>query len=400
MILGVLFGICAFAWMKGGRSGRGRDSLGYPGRIRASLDDMFVTVGERRIVQVLIGLTLAGAVIGFLLPGKMATLDQRMTIDKGVRLNAKGQYKEAALVLDAVQNLPSPLVHNELGVAYLGLDNPTKAEKAFKQSIRLLPHYGKAHQNLALLYTLLGRDAEAAFEENRALASEKFALAEEKVYNLRDDPMAGLGERLFLAFLLAWGGYTLPKPVIAFLKRRRRARFDEQMSDGLMMVANSLRAGLSLLQAVEMVAREAKEPLSQEFELILREQRLGLGLNEAFAHIAQRMPGKDTTIMVNAVLILLSSGGNLPERFEALSRTIQERKRILQKIKTMTAEGETQAWILSLLPIVLALVMNALNNEVFSLLYTTALGWILIVLMVLMEFLGIYFMRKAIKVEV
>ncbi|MFH1156007.1 MAG: type II secretion system F family protein [Pseudomonadota bacterium] len=399
-VIGVLFWGCCYAWLKSRFKGGDGKSQGYVDWIRTSLDDMFIVKQEKQILRALLVLTLVGGIIGFLLPGKLSQVDQRITINKGVRLNAKGQYVEASLVLDSIQKFPSPLAHNELGVAYLGQNNFIRAEKEFQQAVRLLPHYGKAHQNLALLYTTVGRFTEAAFEESRAIESEKFVLDEGRIYNLSDNLMEQLKIRLVVAFFMAFLGYKLPKPAILFLKWRRRTKFDEQLSDGLMMVANSLRAGLSLVQAVEMVSKEAKVPLNQEFELILREQRLGLSLDEAFAHIAVRMPGKDTKIMVNAVLILLSSGGNLPERFESLSKTIQERKRIQKKIKSMTAEGETQAWILSVLPLVLALVMNSMNAEAFSLLYTTALGWMIIALMVLLESLGIFFMVKATKVSV
>jgi tight adherence protein B len=175
---------------------------------------------------------------------------------------------------------------------------------------------------------------------------------------------------------------------------------EEPLADGLVMIANGLRAGLSLVQSMEMVVREANPPLSQEFEMVLSEHRLGSSLGDALTHLAQRMPGTDTKIMVNATLILLESGGNLPERFDTLAQTIQERRRIQLKIKSMTAEGETQAWILTLLPMVLALMLNAMNHEVFSLMYTTVLGWMLIALIVLMESVGLFMMLKIVRVKI
>ncbi|MDO9264873.1 MAG: type II secretion system F family protein, partial [Desulfosalsimonadaceae bacterium] len=185
-----------------------------------------------------------------------------------------------------------------------------------------------------------------------------------------------------------------------YLRHRRRKKFDEQLADGLVMIANGLRAGLSLVQAIEMVVKEGKPPLSQEFEMVLREHHLGSSLGDALKHLAERMTGTDTKIMVNATLILLESGGNLPERFDSLAQTIQERKRLQLKIKSMTAEGETQAWILALLPLVLGVILNTMNHEVFSLMYTTVLGWIILILIFLMEAVGLFWMLKIVKVKI
>ncbi len=134
--------------------------------------------------------------------------------------------------------------------------------------------------------------------------------------------------------------------------------------------------------------------------MVLSEHRLGSSLGDALNHLAERMPGTDTKIMVNATLILLESGGNLPERFDTLAQTIQERRRIQLKIKSMTAEGETQAWILALLPLFLALILNSMNHEVFSLMYTTIMGWMLIALIGLMEAVGLFLMLKTVKVKI
>jgi tetratricopeptide (TPR) repeat protein len=368
--------------------------------IQASLADMFYTVSDRRIVQALAGLIVTGAVLGFFLPGKISQVDQLRTIERAIEHNRQDEYNEAILALDALKNKPSPIVQNELGVAYLGLGNFQNAEKAFQRAVQLLPHYSKAHRNLATLYTIIGKTTEASFAETRAMESDKFPVSRANLYNISDSISDQMISRFILAGLLALGAWQLPRLIIRFLQWRRRKQFNEQLADGLMMIANGLRAGFSLLQSFEMVAREASPPVSQEFELILREHRLGASLGDALKRMAERMPGPDTRIMVNATLILLESGGNLPERFETLSKTIQERKRIQMKIKTMTAEGETQAYILAALPLLMALVLNSMNNEVFRLMYTTVLGWMILALIVLMEIVGLFWMLKTVRVKI
>lgn len=368
--------------------------------IQSSLADMFYTVSDRRIFQALGGIVVIGALLGFFLPGKITQIDQLRDIESAIQNNRQDNYNEAILSLDDLKNKPSPIVQNELGVAYLGLGNFQNAEKAFQQAVKLTPHYSKAHRNLSVLYTITGKTTEAAFAETRAMESDKFPVSRESLYNITDSLTDQLVSRFLLAGLMALGAWHLPRLIIRYLQLRRRKQFDEQLADGLVMIANGLRAGFSLLQAFEMVVKEANPPVSQEFDLVLREHRLGASLGDALKRMAERMPGVDTRIMVNATLILLESGGNLPEQFDTLAKTIQERKRIQLKIKTMTAEGETQAYILALLPLVLALLLNSMNNEVFRLMYTTVLGWMIIGLIVLMEVVGLFWMLKTVRVKV
>jgi tetratricopeptide (TPR) repeat protein len=368
--------------------------------IHTSLADMFYNINEKLVFQIVISISIVAMLLGFFVPGKVSQVDQKNTIAQAIKHNQQKEYAEAVLLLEKVVNIHSPLVYNELGVAYLGLNNYKRAENELLKAAKALPHYSKAHQNLAVLYTITGRYTKAAFEETRAREAEKFIISDQQLYNLSDNLTDQLGTRIFLAALLALGTYNLPRLIIIFLKRRRRIKFEEQLADGLVMISNGLRAGLSLVQAIEMVVQEAAPPISQEFEMVLSEHRLGSSLGDALNHLAIRMPGTDTKIMVNATLILLESGGNLPERFDTLAKTIQERRRIQLKIKSMTAEGETQAWILALLPLLMALILNAMNHEVFSLMYTTILGWMLIALIGIMEIVGLFLMLKIVKVKI
>lgn len=378
----------------------GDGSGGYTKWIESTLADMFISVPADRIARTLVLVTVAGVVFGFLIPGGISQIDNRLTIQRAMKDNRQEAYSQAILRLEKLKALDSPLVHNELGVAYYGLRNYAQAEKEFQAAVRLLPYYAKAHQNLAELYMVMNRFTEASFAEVRARESAGVVIPEEALYNLSGTLTDQLGTRLLLAFLFALAAYMSPRAAIAWLRLRRRKKFDEQLADGLAMVSNGLRAGLSLVQAIEMVVVEAKAPLSQEFEIVLNEHRLGSSLGDALIHLAERIPGNDTRIMVNATLILLESGGNLPERFDNLATTIQERKRIQQKIKTMTAEGETQAWILAALPLFLGLFLNYLNHDVFRLMYTTPLGWVMMLLIALMEGVGLYLMLKLVKVKI
>jgi len=388
-----------FLWLKGRNSG---DLSGdtYTQKIQAQLADMFYTVSEATVFRTVTALTVIFAILGFFAPGKISQIDQKLTIDNAVSLNREGNHFQAALILEEISGMDSPLVYNELGVAYLGTGHLEKAETALKKAVKILPHYGKAHQNLAILYTLTGRTMESAFEEARAREADNFSISTQRLYNLSDSLTDGIGMRVIIAAVLGLFAYNLPRLILSFLRRRRHKKFEEQLADGLVMISNGLRAGLSLPQAIEMVVQEGTPPLSQEFEMVLRKQRLGASLEDALSHLADRMPGTDTRLMVNATLLLVESGGNLPERFETLAKTMQDRKRLQLKIKTMTAEGETQAWILAALPIVIGLILNAMNKEVFSLMYTTPLGWMIMILIGIMEVAGLFLMLKVVRVKI
>ena len=395
----LLFGGGTYFWLRG-RITTDETQGSYARWIQTELADMFYTLNETAIFQTVTALTLTFAILGFFAPGKISQFDQKLTIDEAVSLNQEENYSQAALILEEISDMDSPLVFNELGVAYLGMNHFEKAESALKKAVKILPHYGKAHQNLSVLYTLTGRTMEAAFEETRAREAENYPIPEKRLYNLSDSLTDGIVLRIIAAAVLALFAYNLPRIIISHLRRRRQRKFQEQLADALLMISNGLRAGLSLTQAIEMLVKEGMPPISQEFDLVLRQQRLGASLEDALTHLAERMPGTDTRLMVNATLLLIGSGGNLPEQFSTLAKTMQDRKRLQLKIKAMTAEGETQAWILAGLPIVIGLALNAMNKEVFSLMYTTLLGWIFLVLIVVMEVTGLFLMLKVVRVKI
>ena len=361
---------------------------------------MFYQLSEKNARRIVVILMFAAGTLGFFLPGKFSEMDKRSSIERAIELNDKGDYKGAAIMLEDLKGIDSPIVHNELGFAYLQMGQYDWAEKEFKRAIEIVPQYSTAHFNLAAVYSHTERGSDASFEFSRAKETSRYAVSEKKIYGLSGDIWDNIVLRLLLSLLLAYLGYRIPWAVIKFLKRRRIKKYGNQLADGLIMVSNGLRAGFSLLQALELVSKEARPPLSQEFDLMLKEHRLGYDLDEALRRLYERMPTMDTKIFVNSILILRETGGNLTEIFDAIAETIQERKRVQDKIKTMTAEGETQTLILAILPIALAFVLDRLDPDFFSLMFTTFLGWVIITLMAFMEGIGVYWMLKIVRVKI
>jgi tight adherence protein B len=142
-----------------------------------------------------------------------------------------------------------------------------------------------------------------------------------------------------------------------YLRRRQRARlraFEDQLPDTITLLANSLRAGSSFLQGMELVTREARPPISEEFERVVREMQLGVALQPALTNLVRRVASEDLELMVTAIQIQAQVGGNLATVLDAIAHTIRERNRIKGEIQTLTAMQRYSGYVITLLPIGLA----------------------------------------------
>lgn len=145
-----------------------------------------------------------------------------------------------------------------------------------------------------------------------------------------------------------------------YLKRRQRRRlrqFNEQLPDTITLLANSLRAGSSFLQGIELVTREARPPISEEFERVVREMQLGVTLNAALNNLVRRVASEDLELMVTAIQIQSTVGGNLATVLDAIAFTIRERVRINGEIQTLTAMARYSGYVITLLPVGLGLLI-------------------------------------------
>ncbi len=171
------------------------------------------------------------------------------------------------------------------------------------------------------------------------------------------------GGNLLLGLLGLAAGAFGPR---LWLGRRIAARlgaFNRQLPSTIDLLANSLRAGYSLLQAMETVSREAPEPTATEFRRVVREVGLGLSPEEALDHLVRRMQSDDLELMVTAINIQHEVGGNLAQILESIAYTIRERVRIKGEIATLTAQQVISGYIISTLPILLSLVLYLINRE-------------------------------------
>lgn len=192
----------------------------------------------------------------------------------------------------------------------------------------------------------------------------------------------------------------VPRLLYAWMRKRRLQKFEEQLPDALMMISGGLRAGSGLSSALQQLVAEAQQPLAQEFSLMLREQRMGVTLEQSLNNLARRMPTQTTTLVVSAMRIASDTGGGLAETLERTAHTIRSRLQMEGKIRALTAQGKLQAWVVGLLPLVLMAVLNKMEPEAMSLLWNTRIGWATLVVIGFFEFMGIYVIRKIVAIDV
>ena len=198
------------------------------------------------------------------------------------------------------------------------------------------------------------------------------------------------------------GALALPLPllIVRWLKHRRDMKFNRQLVDALFGMGNALRAGFSLPLAFEMIAREMENPMGQEMRLLVQEMRVGVGMEEALHHLAERMPGDDLDLLITSILISREVGGNLTEVFDNIANTIRDRLRLQGKIRALTAQGKLQGMVVAMLPIGIGLALNALNPVFFRPMYTTALGAMFLGAIALLEIIGAFFIYKIVSIKI
>jgi len=215
------------------------------------------------------------------------------------------------------------------------------------------------------------------------------------------------GQNLFMGALAAIGAFFVPRMYLGFQQRKRLRTFDNQLGDMLNLVVNGLRAGYSPLQALESVARELPPPISVEFQRVVQEIQLGLPQEAALANLTRRVPSADLDFVVTAMNVQREVGGNLAEILDNISHTIRERVRIKGEIATLTAQGQITAWVISLLPIGLALFLWVINrsymNNIFGPPFVFGLpccGIIMIATSLTMIATGFAIVQKIVDIEV
>ena len=153
------------------------------------------------------------------------------------------------------------------------------------------------------------------------------------------------------------------------------------------------------MQSMEVLAEEMPAPIAQEFSLVLRENQMGVPLDESLEHLNKRIQSEELNLIITAIDIARETGGNLTEPFEKLMFTIRERDKLIGKVKTLTLQAKMQGIIMSLMPVFFGIVVYYMNPEFSMLMLENPIGRILLVIAGVLEIVGIFLLWKLSQVE-
>ena len=190
------------------------------------------------------------------------------------------------------------------------------------------------------------------------------------------------------------GGYLIPMRVVKFRQGRRLKKFNSQLPETLSLLSNGLKAGYSLPQALDSVARNTTPPVSDELSRVTREMSVGASLDQSLLNMVKRVASDDLDLIVTAILIHRSVGGNLARVLDNISHTVRQRVMVKGQISALTAQARASGWIITLLPVGVAAILYVIAPTYFRSLTTDPLGLAMLVLAAAMIVVGNVFIRR------
>jgi tight adherence protein B len=217
-------------------------------------------------------------------------------------------------------------------------------------------------------------------------------------------PALGSPISLLLGALI---GFMLPRFWLGRRKSGRLNAFNKQLPDTITLLANALRAGSSFLQAIELVVRESRPPISTEFSRVIREVNLGLPFEQALENMVRRVKSDDLELMATAISIQHTVGGNLAEILDSIAYTIRERVRIKGEIRTLTAQQRLSGYVVGFLPIGLAAFLFVAAPSFMEAMFLNPpdvlglpAGVVILIFGGIMMFIGFMMIRRIVDIEV
>lgn len=220
------------------------------------------------------------------------------------------------------------------------------------------------------------------------------------LYLGRANTMAMFGAGLMGAVICSFA----PNIYMGSRAKGRIKSFNNQLGDTITMMANALRGGFSFLQTLDMVARDAPAPMSAEFRRVVQEVGLGRSTEEALQSLLRRMPSEDLDLLITAVNIQMEVGGNLAQILDTIGHTIRERVRIKGEVQTLTAQGRISGWVITALPVGLAIFISVVNPGYMAPIFTFGMppqSWCCLPMAsVVMIVIGFFAIMKIMDIEV
>jgi len=195
-------------------------------------------------------------------------------------------------------------------------------------------------------------------------------------------------------------GYWVPRLVIFVLQRRRRDKLNEQLIDGLVTLANGMRAGLNLVQSMKLIEENTEPPISQEFGLMLREFEHGASVDEVMRRASARLKLHHYQLLFAAMETARIRGGNLPETLDRLGESLREIVRLEEKVRALTAQNKMSAIMMGLMPLVVAGIYYMIEPTWVEALFNDQWGLLLLAIAVFLNIVGFLWIRKIVTFEI
>ncbi|MBP7215878.1 MAG: type II secretion system F family protein [Candidatus Omnitrophica bacterium] len=203
-----------------------------------------------------------------------------------------------------------------------------------------------------------------------------------------------LAKSPIVAVIGAVVGFSIPSIILKIRDSRRRQKFNGQILDSIMILSSCLKGGLSLLQSFEVLVEETPAPMSQEIGLVVRENKMGITLEESLRRLSKRMNIEELNLVVNSILVARETGGDLTKVFSRLCTTIRDNMKLKENIKTLTLQGRLQGIIMSVLPFIFVAWVVHTNKQHFEIMFNSELGRTLLIIAVVLQIVGIFLIRK------
>ncbi len=207
--------------------------------------------------------------------------------------------------------------------------------------------------------------------------------------------------QLVMAIISGFVGFFAPRIYVARQTSRRLHAFEDQLPETLNLWVNALRAGYSVMQSMEAISRDAAEPTATEFHRVVAEVSLGIDMPDAMSHLLGRVESEDLDLVVTAVNIQREVGGNLAEILETISHTIRERIKLKGEIRVLTSQGRITGYLISGLPVILALFLYAINPTYMANLFENPrCGWPLLGIGLALIGIGSAIVQRIVQIEI
>lgn len=198
----------------------------------------------------------------------------------------------------------------------------------------------------------------------------------------------------------AVAGAVLPPLIIKHLETKRRAKLEAQLVDGITTLASGVRAGLNLIQAMELLVKNGTGPIKQEMAQLLREYQMGLDFNQAMRNAANRIGSRNYRLLFTAIEMHRVRGGDAGESLDRIAESIRDIQRLEGKLDAITAQGRSQAWMMAMAPFVLLLMLYAIDPTGVGYLFSEAMGRVMLLIALAMIVIAFLWIRRIMAVDI